>query len=212
MDWRLELVQVPVSDVDRAKEFYERVGFVVEHDHQVSDELRFVQLTPPGSPTSIAIGTGFGEMEPGSLEALQLVVADIQAARDHLVECGVEVGEVQEFPWGSFVFFFAYNLIRTIIAQAAAKHGVEPRTISFKGALQTLEAFQPLIDFQGRRGASFRAALYQQLLDAVALHRVADRPDRFEPRKRKRPPVKFDQMMKPRWVLKRQMAKRVGDN
>ena len=106
----------------------------------------------------------------------------------------------------------AYNLIRTIIAQAAAKHGVEPRTISFKGALQTLEAFQPLIDFQGRRGASFRAALYQQLLDSVALHRVADRPDRFEPRKRKRPPVKFDQMTKPRWVLKRQMAKRVGDN
>ncbi len=105
MDWRLELVQVPVSDVDRAKEFYERVGFVTEHDHQVSDELRFVQLTPPGSPTSIAIGTGFGEMEPGSLEALQLVVADIQAAREHLVERGVEVGEVQEFPWGSFVFF-----------------------------------------------------------------------------------------------------------
>ena len=106
----------------------------------------------------------------------------------------------------------AYNLIRTIMAQAAAKHSVEPRTISFKGAMQTLEAFQPLIDFQGRRGASFRAALYQQLLDAVALHRVADRPDRFEPRKRKRPPVKFDQMTKPRWVLKRQMAKRVGDN
>lgn len=105
MDWRLELVQVPVSDVDRAKEFYERVGFVIEHDHQVSDELRFVQLTPPGSPTSIAIGTGFGKMEPGSLEALQLVVADIQAAREHLVERGVEVGEVQEFPWGSFVFF-----------------------------------------------------------------------------------------------------------
>ena len=105
MDWRLELVQVPVSDVDRAKEFYERVGFVTEHDHQVSDELRFVQLTPPGSPTSIAIGTGFGEMEPGSLEALQLVVADIQAAREHLLERDVEVGEVQEFPWGSFVFF-----------------------------------------------------------------------------------------------------------
>ena len=105
----------------------------------------------------------------------------------------------------------AYNLIRTIMAQAATKHGVEPRTISFKGTLQTLEAFQPLIDFQ-RRGAAFRDALYQQLLDAVALHRVADRPDRFEPRKRKRPPVKFDQMMKPRWVLKREMAKRVGDN
>jgi hypothetical protein len=106
----------------------------------------------------------------------------------------------------------AYNLIRTIIAQAATKHGVEPRTISFKGALQTLEAFQPLIDFQGRRDHCFRATLYQQLLDAVAHHRVADRPNRFEPRKRKRPPVKFDQMMKPRWVLKREMAKGVGDN
>ncbi len=106
----------------------------------------------------------------------------------------------------------AYNLIRTIMAQAATKHRVEPRTISFKGALQTLEAFQPLIDFQGRRDHCFRANLYRQLLDAVALHRVADRPDRFEPRKRKRPPVKFDQMMKPRWVLKREMAKRVGDN
>jgi hypothetical protein len=105
----------------------------------------------------------------------------------------------------------AYNLLRTIIAQAAAKSDVQPRTISFKGALQTLEAFQPLIGFQ-RRGAAFRDALYQQLLDAVALHRVADRPDRFEPRKRKRPPVKFDQMMKPRWVLKCEMAKRVGDN
>lgn len=106
----------------------------------------------------------------------------------------------------------AYNLIRTIMAQAAAHHGVEPRTISFKGAVQTLEAFQPLIDFQGRRGPSFRATLYQHLLDAVALHRVADRPDRFEPRKRKRPPLKFDQMTKPRWVLKREMTKRVGDN
>jgi hypothetical protein len=106
----------------------------------------------------------------------------------------------------------AYNLIRTIMAQAAVKHRVEPRTISFKGALQTLEAFQPLIDYQGCRNASFRANLYQQLLDAVAIHRVADRPDRFEPRKRKRPPVKFDQMMKPRWVLKREMAKRVSEN
>jgi hypothetical protein len=98
------------------------------------------------------------------------------------------------------------------MAQAAVKHRVEPRTISFKGTLQTLEAFQPLIDYQGCRSASFRANLYQQLLDAVAIHRVADRPDRFEPRKRKHPPVKFDQMMKPRSVLKREMAKRVGDN
>jgi hypothetical protein len=106
----------------------------------------------------------------------------------------------------------AYNLIRTIMAQAATKHRVEPRTISFKGALQTLEAFQPLIAFQGSQGAAFRAILYQQLLNAIALHRVADRPNRFEPRKRKRPPVKFDQMMKPRWVLKREMAKGVRDN
>jgi len=106
----------------------------------------------------------------------------------------------------------AYNLIRTIMAQAATKRGIEPRTISFKGALQTLEAFQPLIDFQSYRGASFRTNLYQQLLDAIALHRVADRPDRFEPRKRKRPPLKFDQMTKPRWALKHEMAKRVGDN
>ncbi|MBA4104823.1 MAG: IS4 family transposase [Pirellula sp.] len=105
----------------------------------------------------------------------------------------------------------AYNLIRTIMAQTAAKSGLQPRGISFKGTLQTLEAFQPLIDFQ-RRDVALRDALYQQLLDAVALHRVADRPDRFEPRKRKRPPVKFDQMMKPRWVLKREMAKRVRGN
>ena len=106
----------------------------------------------------------------------------------------------------------AYNLIRTIMAQAATKHGIEPRTISFKGALQTLEAFQPLIDFQGHRGASFRAHLYQQLLDSIARHRVADRPDRFEPRKRKGRPVRFDQMMKPRWELKREMANGVSEN
>ncbi|HEU4392571.1 MAG TPA: VOC family protein [Solirubrobacterales bacterium] len=105
MDWRLELVQVPVSDVDRAKAFYEGAGFVAEHDHRVSDEVRFVQMTPPGSPTSIAIGTGLSEMAPGSVEGLQLVVDDIEAARAELLERGVEVGEVQDFPWGSFVFF-----------------------------------------------------------------------------------------------------------
>ena len=105
MDFRLELLQVPVSDVDVAKAFYERAGFVAEHDHQVTDELRFVQLTPPGSPTSIAIGTGLTEMAPGSLEGLQLVVADIAAARAELVERGIEVSDVQDFPWGSFVFF-----------------------------------------------------------------------------------------------------------
>jgi predicted enzyme related to lactoylglutathione lyase len=106
MDWRLELLQVPVSDVDRAKDFYtERVGFHADHDHRVSDEIRFVQLTPPGSACSIAIGTGMSNMAPGSVQGLQLVVSDIHAARKELVERGVEVGEVQEFPWGSFVFF-----------------------------------------------------------------------------------------------------------
>ena len=106
MDWRLELVQVPVSDVDRAKAFYtEQAGFNADHDHQVNDEIRFVQLTPPGSGCSIAIGTGLGDMEPGSVQGLQLVVSDIHAARAELVARGVEVGEVQEFPWGSFVFF-----------------------------------------------------------------------------------------------------------
>jgi predicted enzyme related to lactoylglutathione lyase len=106
MDWKLELVAVPVTDVDRAKAFYvDQVGFNADHDHQVSDELRFVQLTPPGSGCSIAIGTGLTEMSPGSVHGLQLVVDDIEAARAELVERGVEVGDVQEFPWGSFVFF-----------------------------------------------------------------------------------------------------------
>jgi predicted enzyme related to lactoylglutathione lyase len=106
MDWKLELVAVPVTDVDRAKAFYvDQVGFNADHDHQVSDEMRFVQLTPPGSACSIAIGTGIMETEPGSVQGLQLVVADADAARAHLAEHGVEVGEVQEFPWGRFVFF-----------------------------------------------------------------------------------------------------------
>jgi predicted enzyme related to lactoylglutathione lyase len=106
MDWRLELVQVPVSDVDRAKAFYtEKAGFHADHDFQVSDELRFVQLTPPGSACSIALGTGLSNMPPGSVEGLQMVVSDIEAAREELVERGVEVSEVQHFDWGSFVFF-----------------------------------------------------------------------------------------------------------
>jgi predicted enzyme related to lactoylglutathione lyase len=106
MDWKLELVAVPVSDVDRAKAFYsEQVGFVADHDHRVSDEMRFVQLTPPGSACSIAIGSGIMQTAPGSVQGLQLVVADIEAARAHLVERGVEVGEVQDLPWGRFVFF-----------------------------------------------------------------------------------------------------------
>ena len=106
MDWKLELVAVPVSDVDRAKAFYtEQVGFNADHDQQVSDELRFVQLTPPGSGCSIAIGTGITDAQPGSVQGMQLVVTDIEAAHDHLAQAGVEVGEVQDFPWGRFVFF-----------------------------------------------------------------------------------------------------------
>jgi predicted enzyme related to lactoylglutathione lyase len=106
MDWKLELVAIPVSDVDRAKAFYsEKVGFNADHDHRVSDEIRFVQLTPPGSACSIALGNGVVDTPPGSAQGLQLVVSDINAARAELVERGVEVSEVQEFPWGSFVFF-----------------------------------------------------------------------------------------------------------
>jgi predicted enzyme related to lactoylglutathione lyase len=106
MDFKLELIAVPVSDVDRANAFYtEQAGFNADHDHEVSDEIRFVQLTPPGSACSIAIGKGVVNTPPGSAQGLQLVVSDIHAARAELVERGVEVGDVQEFPWGSFVFF-----------------------------------------------------------------------------------------------------------
>jgi predicted enzyme related to lactoylglutathione lyase len=105
MDWKLELVQVPVSDVDRAKNFYvDQVGFNLDHDHRVGDELRFVQLTPPGSGCSIAMGPPT-RMAPGSVEGLQLVVDDADAARAELAERGVEVSDVQDFPWGRFVFF-----------------------------------------------------------------------------------------------------------
>ena len=106
MDYRLELVQVPVSDVDQAKAFYvEKVGFNPDHDHQVSDDLRFVQLTPTGSACSIAIGTGLTTMAPGSVEGLQLVVADADAAHAELRDRGVGVSELQDFPWGRFFFF-----------------------------------------------------------------------------------------------------------
>ncbi len=106
MDWKLELVAVPVSDVDRAKAFYtDQVGFNADHDHRVSDEIRFIQLTPPGSACSIAIGTGLVDAPPGSVKGLQLVVPDVTAARQELVERGVQASEVQTFPWGSFVFF-----------------------------------------------------------------------------------------------------------
>jgi len=105
-EMRLELVQVPVSDIDRAKAFYvEKVGFIADHDHQVSDELRFVQLTPPGSACSIALTSGAHQMAPGSIAGLQMVVEDAEASRSELAERGVEVSDVQVFPWGSFVFF-----------------------------------------------------------------------------------------------------------
>ena len=106
MDYRLELVAVPVSDVDRAKAFYvEQAGFNADHDHTVSDELRFVQLTPPGSACSIAIGKGITTVEPGLVQGLQLVVDDAQAAHNELSGRGVAVSDVQDFPWGRFVFF-----------------------------------------------------------------------------------------------------------
>jgi catechol 2,3-dioxygenase-like lactoylglutathione lyase family enzyme len=106
MDWKLELVAIPVSDVDRAKTFYtEKAGFHADHDYQVSEGLRFVQLTPPGSACSIVIGEGITEAAPGSVQGVQMVVADINAAHAELVERGVDVSEVQEFPWGLFVFF-----------------------------------------------------------------------------------------------------------
>jgi catechol 2,3-dioxygenase-like lactoylglutathione lyase family enzyme len=106
MDFRLELVNVPVSDVDRAKAFYtEKAGFNADHDVTVSEELRFVQLTPPGSACSISIGKGLTEKPPGSVEGLQVVVSDINAARAELAGRGVDVSDVQEFPWGKFVWF-----------------------------------------------------------------------------------------------------------
>ena len=105
MDMKLELVAVPITDVDRAKAFYEQAGFNADHDHTVSDEMRFVQMTPPGSACSIAFGLGISQSVPGSLQGLQVVVTDIEATRDELTQRGVEVTEVQDFPWGRFVFF-----------------------------------------------------------------------------------------------------------
>jgi catechol 2,3-dioxygenase-like lactoylglutathione lyase family enzyme len=106
MDFRLELVPVPVSDVDRAIAFYrDKAGFHLDIDKTVNDDLRFVQLTPPGSACSIALGKGIVDSAPGSVRGLQLVVSDIHAARSDLLGRGVEVGEVQNFPWGDFVFF-----------------------------------------------------------------------------------------------------------
>ncbi|MCB1486509.1 MAG: VOC family protein [Bauldia sp.] len=105
MDWKLELVAVPVSDVDRAKAFYTGIlGFNADHDHVVNDDIRFVQLTPPGSACSIALGKGITSAAPGSVEGLQLVVADIEAARSELAQRGLDVGEIKDFPWGRFIY------------------------------------------------------------------------------------------------------------
>ena len=106
MDWKLELIILPVSDVDRAKAFYaEQAGFNADHDYRVSDEVRFVQLTPRGSACSIAIGNGLTQAAPGSAPGLQMVVTDVDAARTELAGRGVAVSDVQDFPWGRFVFF-----------------------------------------------------------------------------------------------------------
>ena len=106
MDYKLELIAVPVSDVDRAKAFYvDQVGFNADHDHKVDENMRFVQLTPPGSACSIAIGVGLTDAAPGSVKGLQLVVADADAAREDLRSRGVDASEIQEFPWGRFTFF-----------------------------------------------------------------------------------------------------------
>jgi predicted enzyme related to lactoylglutathione lyase len=105
MDFKLELVAVPVTDVDRAKAFYVQAGFNADHDHTISDDIRFVQLTPPGSACSIALGKGVTDAVPGSVKGLQLVVADADAARAELVGRGIDVTEIQSFPWGRFVFF-----------------------------------------------------------------------------------------------------------
>jgi catechol 2,3-dioxygenase-like lactoylglutathione lyase family enzyme len=106
MNWKLELVSIPVTDVDRAKDFYvNQVGFYADHDHQVNDALRFVQLTPPGSACSVVMGTGITEMAPGSQKGVQIVVEDVEAARQHLIVNGIAASEVDVQPWGSFVTF-----------------------------------------------------------------------------------------------------------
>jgi catechol 2,3-dioxygenase-like lactoylglutathione lyase family enzyme len=106
MDWKLELVAVPVTDVDRAKAFYvEQVGFNADHDYRVHEGLRFVQLTPPGSACSIVLGTGITDMAPGSQRGLQIVVEDVAAARRQLLDRGVDASDIDVQPWGSFVAF-----------------------------------------------------------------------------------------------------------
>ncbi|HEY3410455.1 MAG TPA: glyoxalase superfamily protein [Propionicimonas sp.] len=106
MDWKIELLAVPVTDIDRAKSFYvDQVGFNADHDVRVNENLRFVQLTPPGSACSIAIGEGITDMVPGSQKGIQIVIADAEAARDALIAKGVEASDIDDQPWGRFVYF-----------------------------------------------------------------------------------------------------------
>lgn len=106
MDWKIELLAVPVTDVDRSIDFYvNRIGFVLDHDHRISENLRFVQLTPPGSACSIAMGIGITDMLPGSQHGIQVVISNADAARQHLIDNGVQASEVDDEPWGRFVYF-----------------------------------------------------------------------------------------------------------
>lgn len=123
MDWKLELIILPVSDVDRAKSFYvDQVGFHADHDQQVSADLRFVQLTPPGSACSIAFGTGLVDTTPGSVAGLQIVITDAAAARTALASRGVDVSEVEVLSWGSFVSFSDPDGNRWTLQQLPQRH------------------------------------------------------------------------------------------
>lgn len=105
MDWKIELVALPVTDVDRAKQFYTSIGFNADHDHSPSEDVRFVQLTPPGSGCSICIGRGITQAAPGSVEGMQMVVASAQQAYEHLVAAGVQATPVKDEGWGLFTYF-----------------------------------------------------------------------------------------------------------
>lgn len=105
MDWKIELIAVPVADIDRAKDFYVSIGFNADHDHRVDENIRFVQLTPPGSACSIVLDLHFTSMAPGAVQGIQCVVADADAALADLRERGVAAGDVDETPWGRFVYF-----------------------------------------------------------------------------------------------------------
>jgi catechol 2,3-dioxygenase-like lactoylglutathione lyase family enzyme len=105
MEMKIELIPIPVTDVDRAKAFYVKAGFHADHDHQVNENLRFVQLTPPGSACSIVIGVGITPMKPGSVDGYQMVVKEAKKAREELLKRGIDVSEIDEQPWGKFVYF-----------------------------------------------------------------------------------------------------------